>query len=57
MLLHVWRKNENIIEVNDDKMIAIFVEYIVHHMLKNFWGVSKTKRHYLVFKGKVTRNI
>ena len=30
--------------------ITPYREMFIHHMLKNGWGVSKTKRHYLVFE-------
>ncbi len=50
IFLLVLGKNENVIDVKNHKVIQVFMENIVHQMLKGNIGISKAKRHHHIFK-------
>jgi hypothetical protein len=50
MVCHVLKKNEDVIDIIDHKIIQIFIEDIIHHMLKNSMCISKAKGHHNIFK-------
>jgi hypothetical protein len=44
MFLHVFGKNKAIIYLTNHKVIQLFIENIVHQVLKNYMCISKAKR-------------
>jgi hypothetical protein len=50
MSFHVFRKNEDVIDVINHEIIQIFVENIVHQVLKDGKGIRKAKRHHHIFE-------
>ncbi len=50
IFLHVLGKNEDAIDVKNNKVIQVFMENIIHQVLKDYKGISKAKRHHHIFK-------
>ncbi len=50
MVCHVLWENEDVINVTNHKIIQIFMEDIIHHMLKNNKCINKAKGHHNIFK-------
>ncbi len=50
LVYHVLRKNEDIIDVIDHKIIQILTKDIIHHMLKNTKCIGNAKSHHNIFK-------
>ena len=45
MLLLVTRKNQDIIQVDEDKLVQHIPEQVVDQSLEDSWGVGQTKGH------------
>jgi hypothetical protein len=50
IFLLVLGKNEDVIDVTNHKVIQVFMENIIHQMLKDNKDISKAKRHHHIFK-------
>jgi hypothetical protein len=50
IFLLVLGKNEDVIDVTNHKFIQVFMENIIHQVLKDNMGISKAKRHHHIFK-------
>ncbi len=48
--LLVLGKNEDVIDVTNHEIIQVFIENIIHQMLKDDMGISEAKRHRHIFK-------
>lgn len=45
--LRFLEKNQNVVKVDKNKMVQEISEDVVYQTLKNSWGVSQSKGHYL----------
>lgn len=42
------KKNQDIVQVNENKLVQYFPENIVYKTLEDSWAVTKTERHYQI---------
>jgi hypothetical protein len=50
MVFQVCRKNEDVVEVDDNEDIGHVVEDVVHEILEGHWRVGHTEGHYQIFE-------
>jgi hypothetical protein len=50
MVYHVLQENEDVIDVTSHKIIKIFMEDIIYHMLKHNRCIGKAKGHHNIFR-------
>lgn len=46
VLLQVFGKNQDVVEINEDKTVEEISQYIIHQILENRWGICETERHH-----------
>ena len=49
MILLVLGKDQNVIEIDQDEVICLSIEYEVHHARESWRSVDKAERHDSVF--------
>ena len=49
MILLVLGKDQNVIEVDQDKVICVGVEDEIHHARECWWSIDEAKRHDNIF--------
>jgi hypothetical protein len=49
MLTKIFRKNQNIVNINNAKLVQIRKKHEINILLKRIWAVVKAERQYFVF--------
>ena len=50
MFFFILEKYKNIIQIDGNKIVKVLSKNVIHHMLKNYWSVDKTKGHDVILK-------